>query len=257
MGAKKTWAYEPDYLIPPGETLEETLEELGMTQKELAQRTGRPQQVINEIVKGKRAIMPETALQLERVLGVPANFWNNLETQYQDAWLRAKETEALEQQAAWVKGFKYAELVKKHYLPNGNTVAEKARHLMSFFGVASPDQQVSYYQSQAVAFRRSTSLTCDSAMLAAWLRAGERRAATIDPAPYSKEGFMEALHAIRALTTLSASEFVPEVQRLCAAAGVVVVWIPELSGCPVSGATRWLRNDRALIQLSLRYKADD
>jgi len=74
--------HQPDYAFHPGETLAETLEELGMTQKELAERAGRPLKTINEIVQGKAAITADTAIQLERVTGVPANFWNNAQSNY-------------------------------------------------------------------------------------------------------------------------------------------------------------------------------
>jgi HTH-type transcriptional regulator/antitoxin HigA len=50
---------------PPGEHLADTLREVGMNQSELARRMGRPQQAINEIVRGVKAITAETALQLE------------------------------------------------------------------------------------------------------------------------------------------------------------------------------------------------
>jgi len=42
-GAGRNLPYVPDYAVPPGETLEEALEELGMSQSELARRTGRPE----------------------------------------------------------------------------------------------------------------------------------------------------------------------------------------------------------------------
>jgi len=76
--------YVPDFVTPPGETLLETLEALGMTQVELAERTGRPTKTISEIVNAKTAITTETALQFEKVLGVPARFWLNLERNYQE-----------------------------------------------------------------------------------------------------------------------------------------------------------------------------
>jgi HTH-type transcriptional regulator/antitoxin HigA len=93
MSTKHT--YEPDFAIHPGETLLETLESLGMTQKELAERSGRPLKTINEIVQGKAAIIADTALQLERVLGVPASFWNNAQRNYEAQLARNAETEAL------------------------------------------------------------------------------------------------------------------------------------------------------------------
>ncbi len=83
---------QPNYSIPPGETLRETLETIGMTQVELADRTGRPKKAINEIIEGKAPITVKTALQLERVLGVPASVWNNLERNYQKTKARLKES---------------------------------------------------------------------------------------------------------------------------------------------------------------------
>ena len=71
-----------NYAIPPGETLRETLETIRMTQTELAKRSGHPKKTINEIIAGKTTITADTALHLERVLGVPASFWNNLEKNY-------------------------------------------------------------------------------------------------------------------------------------------------------------------------------
>ena len=79
--------YKPDSVSPPGETLYELLEDFGMTQKELAERMNRPEKTINEIVKGKTAITPDTAIQLERVLGTPGHFWIQREAQYQETSL--------------------------------------------------------------------------------------------------------------------------------------------------------------------------
>jgi len=80
MAGKRIW---PDIAIPPGETLGEELEARGLSQSDLARRMGRPIQAINEIVRGRKAITAETALQLEDVLGVSADFWLRLEADYQ------------------------------------------------------------------------------------------------------------------------------------------------------------------------------
>ena len=80
--ATGTDAYS-DIAIALGEYLAEEIEARGVSQKELAGRMGRPDNAINEIVNGKKAIMAETALQLESVIqGIPAQFWLNLETNY-------------------------------------------------------------------------------------------------------------------------------------------------------------------------------
>ncbi len=71
-----------DLAIPPGETLADELDAREMTQKALAEKMGRPLQAINEIVNGKKAITAETALELQDVLGIEAEFWMNLESHY-------------------------------------------------------------------------------------------------------------------------------------------------------------------------------
>jgi addiction module HigA family antidote len=55
---------------------------LGLTQHRLAKEIGVPPRRVNEIVQGKRAITPETALRLERYLGWPAQVWLNLQSHY-------------------------------------------------------------------------------------------------------------------------------------------------------------------------------
>ncbi len=85
----------PDVAIPPGETLAEELTARGLSQTELAQQMGRPLQTVNMIVKGKKAITEETALQLERVLGVSATFWMNLQTNYNLTKARLAQQPAL------------------------------------------------------------------------------------------------------------------------------------------------------------------
>ena len=72
----------PDTAIHPGEHLAELLEEKKMSQAELARRMGRHQPLVNLIVRGKKAITAETALQLEEILGLSAETWMNLQTNY-------------------------------------------------------------------------------------------------------------------------------------------------------------------------------
>lgn len=88
---KKQNSFSPNYAIPPGETLRETLKALGMTQAELGKRTGQSHKLIKNIVNGKAAISAEMAFKLDQVLEVPAFFWTNLEKNYQKSMDRLKE----------------------------------------------------------------------------------------------------------------------------------------------------------------------
>ena len=69
--------------IHPGEILlEEFLVPLGISQYRLAKAIGVPPRRINEIVHGKRAISPDTALRLSRALDTSDRFWIDLQTRY-------------------------------------------------------------------------------------------------------------------------------------------------------------------------------
>ena len=75
----------------PGEMLsEEFLRPLGLSQSAFARRLGVSYPRLNEVIRGKRAITPDTALRLERVLGMPADFWLGLQQDW-DLW-QARQT---------------------------------------------------------------------------------------------------------------------------------------------------------------------
>ncbi len=70
----------------PGEMLfEEFVKPLELTQTELARRLGVSYPRLNEIIKGRRSVTPDTALRLSRVLGMSADFWLGLQQDW-DLW---------------------------------------------------------------------------------------------------------------------------------------------------------------------------
>ena len=250
-------AFKPNYAVPPGETLKETIESMGMTQAELAQRTGRPKKTINEIIKGKTTIMPDTAIQFERVLGVPAAFWNNLERNYQETLARLKEEEQLQSQIKWLKTFPIASLVKNGWLPRLKTDVDKLRSLLNFFGVAGIKEWQDIWEAPEAVYRESFAFKSKKGAVAAWLRKGEVEALQMECSRYKDRAFRAVLGKIHGLTEEPPDGFEPEMKRRCAEAGVAVVFVPELPGTHLYGATRWVGANKALIQLSLRGKSDD
>lgn len=89
-------------LVPPthpGEMLlEEFLKPLAISQSAFAIRLGVSFPRLNEIIRGKRAVTPDTALRLARVLGMPADFWLGLQQDW-DLWhaMHSKEAAEIEQ----------------------------------------------------------------------------------------------------------------------------------------------------------------
>ena len=249
--------YKPDYAFPPGDTLLETLESIGLTQKELATRMGRPLKTINQIIKATAQIMPETALQLEKVTGVPASFWNNAESNYRESLARLQDEKRQQEEVGWLDRFSYKTMADFDLVPLLQNKVERVGQLLRYFAVATPKQWESTYGDLCGAARESARFKTDLGDFSAWLRAGEMLARKRNCQPYDKEVFTRHLQTIRSLTAQNPAQVWTEVCRLCAEAGVAVVLVPELPKTHVFGFTRWLTPDKALIQLSLRYKTDD
>jgi len=247
--------YAPDVVSPPGETLLEILEDRGMSQAELAERTGRPKKTINEIIKGKAALTPETAIQLERVLGTPASFWNTREQNYRDWLARQEERKALAEYIPWMKKFPLRAMIKMGWIAEHSDPINQLEELLRYLGVASPVQWQTMLQGAQ--WRQSPTFAADPAAVSAWLRQGEIQSAQIQCTPYDESRFRQTLQQIRGLTMQPPEGFVTQMTGLCAQAGVALIFVPEIPGTRTCGATRWLTPTKGMIMLSLRYKTDD
>lgn len=249
--------YHPDIVSPPGETLLEIMQAIGMSQAELAARSGRPKKTINEIIKGKAALTPETALQMERVLGVPASFWNNREVHYREFLARRGEDQRLKSHQDWLQGLPLSDMIELGWIEKRPTKVAQLQEVLSFFGVTSPAILNRHYFGPKVAFRKSKVFKNDPALLAAWLRVGEMKARRTECAPYKAERFRLALAQVRDLLAEPPQVFQPRMIALLAQAGVALVFVQEPPRLCITGATRWITKSKALIQMSLRFTTDD
>lgn len=248
----------PDYAIAPGEILEEELELRAMTQRELSEKTGLSSKHISQIINGKASITPETALLFERVLGMPARYWLNLETLYQEALARIADKEKLELYAEWVKQFPNRMLQKLGFIQKHKNISDQVDALLRFFAIGSPDEYDTVWSKIGVQYRQDNRTEICPHSSAAWLRAGEVQAHNITCSAYSEDEFKQALIKIKQLTREADPKiFIPKLIEICSSVGVAVVFIPCFPNTGISGATRWLSPDKAIIQLSLRYKTND
>lgn len=247
----------PDWAVAPGEILQESLEERGISQTDLAHRMGRPVKTINEIVNGKAAITPDTAIQLELALGISRAFWNRLEVDFREHQASARAAELWLEDSDWAKAFPLAEMRKRNLVPEGDDAATVSS-LLSFFGVASPEAWEKTWPRPQVAFRRQEKFEISDFALATWLREGEQIAEQMHCEPFDASRLDDVIDQVRALTTQEpVSHAVSEATDLLATAGVALVLLPEYPKLPVSGAACCMSRSKARIQLTLRFKRDD
>jgi plasmid maintenance system antidote protein VapI len=249
--------YFPDAVTPPGETLQEVLNTIGMTKAELADRIGKTPKFIIDMIKHGATITPATAMDLEKVLGIPASFWNNRERRYRENLARKEERKRLKKEADWLKGFPLGQMIKVGWIKKHKDRADQMDEVLKFFGIASYRQWDAIWLTPSATYRKSKAFASKPGASSAWLRKGELQGQELGCSPYNREKFVSALEEVRRLTCTEPEGFQARTVQLSSEAGVAVVFTRPMKGAPVYGATRWLTAEKALIQLSLRGKFED
>lgn len=250
--------YQMNKAIHPGVSVSVALYRLGMSQKNLADRTELTEKTISQIVNGEAPITADTAIKFENVLGGSASFWLNLESLYKTTLLRIEQTQKAKEEAHFVKTFPYNELAKRNYVEKTRDVIEKVRNLWKFFGVNS---LATVPTMEVAAYRRGYVIDDDQkkGSLAAWLRCGEIAAAkevTAKMATYDPGGLKLLIAEIRKMTQMRDDDFFVKIQDKLAGVGVGLVAVQFFPGTKASGATRWI-GQNPIIQLSTYGKDAD
>ena len=243
----------------PGETLSEKLKEMGMSIKEFAVRTTKPEKTIIAVIKGTSSITSEMAVSFENVTKIPARVWLNKQRMYDEYLVRVKREHDAVLSAAWMRKFPISEMVNRGWLEPCATIDQKVNALYNFFGISSEKAWNDYYINQElkVAFRISLAQTKDPHAISAWLRQGELQAMSINlDCVFSEKILRNSLSEMKHIMTEAADDFYGKLQSLCAGVGIKLLNTQCLPKAPINGATRWI-NDTPVIQLSNRYKRYD
>jgi len=256
----KDYKLKKELLSPPGDTIQETIDKIGMNQYELAERLGKNIKNVNQIIKGKEPITTATAIALEKVLGIPADFWIERDRQYQKELAEIEFDEYLEECKGWTKHFPVSNIIKLGWIPESKNPIELSKSMLNYFGIASPEQWNTLYISKAakVAFKISLAHTNEPEAISVWLRKGEIDAKKLQVKEFNKDLFKKSLDKIKELSFNHPPNFKEQLQKLCSEAGVAVIYTPNIPKATISGATRWIFNTTVpLIQLSGRYRTND
>lgn len=244
--------YSPDLAIHPGVTLKEELEFIGLTQAELAQRSGLSTKHISQIINEIEPITSDTAIKFELAIGVPADFWNNLQKNYELSVARIEADRKMLAEISEAKKFNcYSELVDLGYVEKTTDWLEKTKNLLKHFAINSFSLLPGVEQ---VAFKQSPG-SFDSLSLAAWLRCGALEAKKIEVQDFDRNKIKEILPELKKLTMLP-DDFGKKLQELCASVGIAVVFVPYFKNTKVNGASRWI-SGKAVIQLNTKGSFSD
>lgn len=236
-------------VFPPGEFLKDELEARGWSQVEFAEIIGRPPRLINEIIAGKRAITPETAVQLGASLGTSAEVWLNLEGQYQLSRVSPAANDEIQRKAGLYARFPVKELVRRGWVEMHEQVSVLEERILKFYDINSLNEE----PSLAYAAKKSGDVPL---LQEAWLHRVRQIAQTQVVSKYRPDAFItDGQHRLKAL--MSAVEEIRHVPKILNEFGIRFVLVEALAGSKIDGACFWLTPTQPAIGLSARLDRVD
>lgn len=240
----------PAEVFPPGEFLREELEARMWSQQELADILGRPPRLISELISGKRAITPETARGLAEAFGTSAEYWMNLESQYQLSKVKAADNQIARKARLYGK-FPVREMLRRGWIRASENIDVLEQRFCEFFNIPDMDARpaLTHYAKRTHEAMDATPLQL------AWLfRVRGMAAQQVVPA-YSRASLLAAVERLK--TLLMAPEETRHVPRILAEAGVRLVFVEPMAGSKLDGACFWLADEKPVIGMTLRFDRID
>ena len=176
---EKEEVWEPDWAIHPGEILAEHIEARDWSQAEFARRTGLTTKLVSTIISGQNPVSAESAIKFERVLGLKASIWSNLQSTWDLHAARNKRTSSEDELKAHLSRFPVADLRQRGVLSKDLDIWKTADQLLGFLGIGNFDSFDACNRSLAVHHRQSTKNVTSDEHIASWLLLGEMKASKI------------------------------------------------------------------------------
>lgn len=241
--------------IPPGATIKEQIVDRGMRQKEFAVRMGMSEKHISRLINGEVQLTLDVAMRLEMVLGIPAQFWCNLESVYREKIARVNEENAMEEDIELARKFPYREMAKNGWVKDASSWPEKVINLRKYFEVV----QLGFLKDSLVpgiACRRLSETEKGDYLLIAWAQKAKLDARKIDTKPIDIKTLLTEIKNIRSMTSMGPDKFCTKLIYLLANCGIALVFLPHMGGSFLHGAT-FLEGNKIVIGLTIRGKDAD
>ena len=207
-----------------------------MSQKEFAARMDMSEKHISKLINGKVRLTVDTAGRLELVLGVPAQFWNNLESRYREMEAKANEENKMDADAEIAERFPYSEMSKYNWVEKTNDINEKVTNLRKYFEVVTLQLLENKLITKLTCRRLAITEKSDLALMALAQKA-KLESRSVETAPISIDGLIKLIPEIRNLTMRRPEEFSPQLKEDLRKCGIAFILLPHLKGSFLQGMT--------------------
>lgn len=236
MAVKKT-GISRDLIIHPGETIAEVLEDRGITQAELASRTGVSPAYVSNVIAGKKDISANFAMGLEYALGVPKSFWLNLQANYEAELLEFNEEQTITEEERSVRE-ELKEIIK--YLRQKGMIPARESKDESILSLRKALQISNIKNLKEIvplgAFRMAANTTVNPYVLGAWIRlcqlAGNSRSITTR---FDKKHSYDLINEIKNIMCKEDANIQRDLKSVMQKYGIDFSVVKNFRGAPVQG----------------------
>ena len=226
--------------IPPGATVKEQLLNRGMSQKEFALRMDMSEKHISKFLNGDVILTTDMASRLEMVLGLPARFWNNLESIYREKLQLIKEENEMDEDKKLIENYPYSQMAKLGWVESSKNPLVKVKELRKFFEVV----KLSIIDNNllpGIVYKKYDTKNENYNSLITWAQKAKLEARNIKTKPINIDGIKDIIPSILNTEPNSVAELLAEY-------GVALVVLPKFNNTKVHGAT-FLDNKKIVIAL--------
>ena len=243
----------PAIPIHPGEILKDELDAREWTQKDFARIINRPEKTISAIIRGKKEITPETALEIAAAFGTSPYIWNDMQAKYNlySAHQAEEEKQLIKRRARLYSLVPIDELIFRGYLKATEKLEVLEAGVCSFLEINS----ISENFSPSAVFRFGKRVSIDQPSLATWLKIIERKSLMLSSASeFSIDSLKSAIPQI--VAKAQAPEKCSMVVDLLLRYGVKLVFEPSFKGTHIDGAVIYI-NNLPVIGMTMRLDRID
>lgn len=233
----------------PGVFLKEDIEELGISQNEFAIRADITPKVISTLISGDSNITFEIASKLAAFFGTSVEMWVNLQINYENYKVKIRQEKEIEDE------YKLAKLIDKDFLydycgidkniKDKKTIVKELRETLMVGTLKSllrPDLFAFYKTSiQKDATREEVFLRN------AWISLAYKKSREINVAEFNKTKLLNLVKDIKKYTLMTKEKYIALLHEKLAESGIKYIEMPYLQGSNISGVTKWLSNENAIL----------
>ena len=249
--------YEELITFHPGYYIKDMIEEMGMSQDELAKRLNTTGKNVSGLINGKINLTEEMALRLSIVFGTSIELWLNLNKTYIEKKIGIEKRILEDEQCNIVKHIDYSFWTKMKLVIETKKSREKVRELSKYLKISQLSILVS--RDFLVQYKKAVTDVKDVNVINAnaWVQTAINIGRNMDVKKFDPKKLSLHLQEIREMTVQSIEKSLPRLQEIMADCGVALVVLPNLKNCGINGAVKWLSSDKVILALNDRRKYAD